>query len=89
VTCVRIACLYCEKYPFKNKNTKERTLSHTPIKSLPSIFLKKKSNFAAFPTPRKTRTITFSFSKPKTPALKKQRPYLYKIKTILEIDALK
>jgi len=87
VTCVRVACLYCEKYPFKNKNTKEKTLSHKAIKSLPSIFLKKKATLPPFPTLRKTRTIT-PFSKLKTPTLKKQRPYLYKIRTILEMDAL-
>jgi hypothetical protein len=64
VTCVWVACLYCEKYPFKNKNTKERTLSHKAIKSLPSIFLKKKSNFTAFPHTKKNKN-NHSFFKAK------------------------
>jgi hypothetical protein len=65
VTCVRIACLYCEKYPFKNKNTKERTLSHTPIKSLPSIFLKKKATLPPFPHQEKQEQSLFLFQSQK------------------------
>jgi hypothetical protein len=65
VTCVRVACLYCEKYTFKNKNTKERTLSHTPIKSLPSIFLKKKKQLCCLSHTKKNKNNHSFFFKAK------------------------
>jgi hypothetical protein len=71
VTCVRVACLYCEKYPFKNKNTKERTLSHTPIKSLPFIFLKKKKQLCRLSHIKKNKNNHFFFFKAKNTCAEK------------------